>query len=64
MRVQLTYANGMVTVLAVLVLGGTGAYAAIQVGEGIVGTKQLKNGRSHAEDDQRQRGGGTEGPDG
>ena len=44
MREKLTYANVMVTVLAFLVLGGSGAYAAIQLGKGSVGTKQLKNG--------------------
>jgi hypothetical protein len=44
LREKLTYANVMVTVLAFLVLGGTGAYAAIHLGKGSVGTKQIKNG--------------------
>ncbi len=43
MRSRLTYANVMVTLLAFVVLGGGGAYAATQLGKGSVGTKQLKN---------------------
>lgn len=45
LRGKLTYANVMVTLLAFLVLGGGGAYAAGQMlGKNTVGTKQLKRG--------------------
>ena len=45
LRSQLTYANVMVTVLAVLVVGGGPAYAASQVlPKNSVGSTQLKNG--------------------
>jgi hypothetical protein len=45
LRGRLTYANVMVTLLAFLVLGGGGAYAAGQLlGRNTVGTKQLKRG--------------------
>ncbi len=44
MRSRLTYANVMVTLLAFLVLGGGGAWAATQLAKNSVGTKQLKNG--------------------
>jgi hypothetical protein len=44
LRSRLTYANVMVTLLAFVVLGGGGAYAATQLGKNSVGTKQLKNG--------------------
>jgi hypothetical protein len=40
-RDRLTYSNVMVTVLAVLVLGGGTAYAASELGKESVGTKQL-----------------------
>lgn len=43
MREKLTYANVMVTILAFLVLGGAGAYAAARIGPNTVGTAQLKN---------------------
>jgi hypothetical protein len=39
---KLTYANVMVTILAFIVLGAGGAYAASQLGKNSVGTKQLK----------------------
>jgi hypothetical protein len=44
LRPRLTYANVMVTLLAFVVLGGGGAYAAVHLGKNSVGTKQLKNG--------------------
>jgi hypothetical protein len=44
LRGKLTYANVMVTLLAFLVLGGAGAYAAGQLGKNTVGNKQLKRG--------------------
>ena len=45
MRKHLTYANVMVTLLAFLVLGGGGAYAAGQLlAKNSVGTKQLRRG--------------------
>jgi hypothetical protein len=43
-RGKLTYSNVMVTVLAVLVLGGGSAYAATHLGKESVGAKQLKKG--------------------
>lgn len=39
---KLTYANVMVTILAIIVLGGGVAYGASQLGKNSVGTKQLK----------------------
>ncbi len=45
LRGKLTYANVMVTLLALVVLGGGSAYAAGQLlGKNTVGTKQLKRG--------------------
>lgn len=44
MRGKLTYANVMVTILAVIVLGGGVTYAAQQLKKNSVGTKQLKDG--------------------
>jgi hypothetical protein len=44
LRRRLTYANVMVTLLAFVVLGGGGAYAATHLSKNSVGTKQLKNG--------------------
>src|SRR5262249_40766655 len=44
MRPKLTYANVMVTILAVVILGGGAAYAATKLAKNSVGTKQLKNG--------------------
>jgi hypothetical protein len=41
---KLTYANVMVTILAVVVLGGGTAYAANQLSANSVGSKQLKDG--------------------
>jgi hypothetical protein len=41
-RGKLTYSNVMVTVLALIVLGGGTAYAASQLGKGSVGTRQLR----------------------
>jgi hypothetical protein len=43
LRDKLTYANVMVTILAVMVLGGGVAYGASQLAKNSVGTKQLKN---------------------
>ena len=42
LRPKLTYANVMVTILAFIVLGASGAYAASQLGKNSVGPKQLK----------------------
>jgi hypothetical protein len=42
-RNKLTYANVMVTILAFLVLGSGGAFAALHLSKNSVGTKQLKN---------------------
>lgn len=42
-RPKLTYANVMVTILAVLVIGGSGAYAAAKLKNGSVTTKKLAN---------------------
>ncbi|MBS1879215.1 MAG: hypothetical protein JST31_06865 [Actinobacteria bacterium] len=42
MSAKLTYSNVMVTILAVVVLGGGTAYAASQLGKESVGTRQLK----------------------
>ncbi|HEY2055708.1 MAG TPA: hypothetical protein VGH14_17390 [Solirubrobacterales bacterium] len=44
LRTNLTYSNVMVTVLAVLVIGGGTAYAAAQLGKESVGTRQLVKG--------------------
>jgi hypothetical protein len=44
LRGRLTYSNVMVTVLAVLVLGGGTAYAASHLGKESVGARQLKKG--------------------
>jgi hypothetical protein len=44
LRAKLTYSNVMVTVLAVLVLGGGTAYAASHLGKNSVGARQLKKG--------------------
>jgi hypothetical protein len=44
LRGKLTYANVMVTILAFVVLGGGGAYAASTLGKNSVGTRQLKAG--------------------
>jgi hypothetical protein len=44
LRGKLTYANVMVTILAFVVLGGGGAYAASKLARNSVGTKQLKTG--------------------
>jgi hypothetical protein len=43
-RRHLTYSNVMVTVLALLVLGGSTAYAAAHLGKESVGSRQLKKG--------------------
>lgn len=43
-RGSLTYSNVMVTVLALLVLGGGTAYAAMHLGKESVGARQLKKG--------------------
>lgn len=43
-RGSLTYSNVMVTVLALLVLGGGTAYAAAHLGKETVGSRQLKKG--------------------
>jgi hypothetical protein len=43
LKAKLTYANVMVTILAVLVVGGSGAYAATKLGNNAVKTKNLKN---------------------
>jgi hypothetical protein len=43
-RGSLTYSNVMVTVLALLVLGGGTAYAAAHLGKESVGSRQLKKG--------------------
>lgn len=43
-RGHLTYSNVMVTVLALLVLGGGTAYAATHLGKETVGSRQLKKG--------------------
>ena len=43
-RGSLTYSNVMVTVLALLVLGGGTAYAASHLGKETVGARQLKKG--------------------
>ncbi len=42
MRGKLTYSNVMVTVLAVVLLGGGSAYAASHLGRESIGTRQLK----------------------
>lgn len=44
LRGSLTYSNVMVTVLALLVLGGGSAYAASHLGKESVGARQLKKG--------------------
>jgi hypothetical protein len=44
LRDHLTYSNVMVTVLALLVLGGGTAYAAAHLGKESVGARQLKKG--------------------
>jgi hypothetical protein len=44
LRGRLTYSNVMVTVLALLVLGGGTAYAASHLGKESVGARQLKKG--------------------
>jgi hypothetical protein len=44
LRGKLTYANVMVTILAFVILGGGGAYAASKLAKNSVGTKQLKTG--------------------
>ena len=44
LRGNLTYSNVMVTVLALLVLGGGTAYAAAHLGKESVGARQLKKG--------------------
>lgn len=41
---KLTYANVMVSLLAIIVLGGGVAYAAEQLGKGSVGARELKRG--------------------
>ena len=45
-RARLTYANVMVTILAVLVIGGAGAYAAqkVKLKNNSVSTKKIRNG--------------------
>ena len=43
-RSSLTYSNVMVTVLALVVLGGGTAYAAAHLGKESVGARQLKKG--------------------
>jgi hypothetical protein len=44
LRGHLTYSNVMVTILALLVLGGGSAYAASHLGKESVGARQLKKG--------------------
>ena len=44
LRPRLSYANVMVTLLAVLVLGSGAAYAGVQLAKDSVGTRQLKKG--------------------
>lgn len=44
LRAQLTYANVMVSILAVVILGSGTAYAAAQLEKESVGTNQLKKG--------------------
>jgi hypothetical protein len=70
LRSKLTYANVMVSILAFCVLGGSTAFAAMQVAGNSVGTKQLKKGAvtpgklSSAAKDTMTGATGPEGPKG